>query len=843
MKRAKSIWKTVAGGLRFYLLMLLVFLSLSILSLHILQDELLENAQQTGSALARSYTLEEERSATTYESMIKMAAQYLDRQFREGATEEELRQWMQVFFETIQNVTGSDVVDPYAVIDGKIVAANDWEGDDAYDFAQTNWYQEALAANGRVIYTDAYTDAITGRSIITIAVKSGTGANVVAFDIFPEHFRLSDSPIALPEGSSYFLCDRKGALLYAQTKTQTTSEELQAYLDEIVEKIHQGKLAQAESYVLDLTGRQRGVYYSIAENGWISIVTVPFRTILKSLLRLTIAFSVVFLIFILFTIFMGIRDYRLRRRVERTNETVRVLGNSYYAIYRIDYTTGSYEIIKGSEYVRKRLKNRGEYPHFLTVLSEVIEPAAIQEFLRCFSLENIRALVRQRVRDFGGDFRRSFHGEYRWVNVRLLFDESLSKGEVVLCFREIEAEKQAQLKQMRLLEDALDAAKRNEQSQNQFFSAMSHDMRTPLNAIIGLSELAAKQTGDPEKTGTYLQKINRSSKQLLGLINDILEFSRLKRGKLDLNEHAFDLEDCLNECVDLFREQIEVQEKHLQVVVSLEDHMVMADSFRITQILNNMLSNAVKFTQPGDKILVQLRQVERQEYAKYQFVVSDTGAGMSREFLAHVFEPYEREARFGARKVAGTGLGMAIVKNLVSQMNGQIAVESELGKGTTFTVTLPLERIQPSKQNEALQTEESYDLEGRRILLAEDNEVNMEIATELLSMHGAEVTQAWNGREAVERFAASQPGFFDAILMDMQMPEMNGCDAARAIRAMTRSDASSVPILAVTANAFAEDIAATTEAGMDAHISKPIDVLGLCQTLTELLRRKESKMP
>lgn len=839
MSGKRRVWKKVVGGLRFYLLMLLVFLTLSILSLHILQEELLENAQQTGSALARSYTLEKERSATTYESLIKVAAQYLDRQFRQGATDEELHEWMQVFFETIQNVTGSDSVDPYAVIDGEIVAANDWEGDETYNFSETGWYQQALEADGEVIYTDAYTDVITGRNIITIAVKSGTGENVIAFDIFPERFRISSNTIELPEGSSYFLCDRSGTLLYAQTEMQSDPDEMQNYVSGIVEQMRRGELARADSYVLDLEGRQRGVYYSVAENGWISIITIPFRTILGGLLRLTITFSVVFLILILFTVFMGVRDYLLRRRVERTNETVRVLGNSYYAIYRINFTSGSYEIIKGSEYIRKRLKNRGEYPQFLSVLSEVIEPVAVQEFLRCFSLENVRALVKQRVRDFGGDFRRSFHGEYRWVNVRLLFDESLSKGEVVLCFREIEAEKQAQLKQMHLLEDALDTAKRNEESQNQFFSAMSHDMRTPLNAIIGLSELAAKQTNDPEKIEAYLQKINRSSKQLLGLINDILEFSRLKRGKLDLNEQEFDLEACLNECLDLFREQIETEGKHLQVSVTLEDGTVMGDSFRITQILNNLLSNAVKFTQPGDRIMVQLRQVEGQEYAKYQFIVSDTGAGMSRTFLAHVFEPYERETRFGARNVAGTGLGMAIVKNLVSQMNGQIAVESELGKGSTFTVTLPLERIQPSKPTDNTQAEEQIRLEGRHILLAEDNEVNMEIATELLSMHGAEVTQAWNGREAVERFEASSPGFFDAILMDMQMPEMNGCDAARAIRAMKRTDAADIPILAVTANAFAEDIAATTEAGMDAHISKPIDVLVLCQTLTELLHRRE----
>ena len=227
------------------------------------------------------------------------------------------------------------------------------------------------------------------------------------------------------------------------------------------------------------------------------------------------------------------------------------------------------------------------------------------------------------------------------------------------------------------------------------------------------------------------------------------------------------------------------------------------------------------------------------EYAHYKFVISDTGIGMSPEFLERIYEPYAREMRFSDRQASGTGLGMSITKNLVSQMGGEIQVESTPGAGSTFTVILPLAAGQEMVQTaEAPERAEPFSMDGLRILLVEDNEINMEIAAEMLRALGAVVTQAWNGAEAVEVVREAGPSAFDAILMDMQMPVMDGCEAARQIRAMDRPDAATVPIVAVTANAFSEDVSATTAAGMNAHISKPIDMPALQQTLERLIRAK-----
>ena len=309
-----------------------------------------------------------------------------------------------------------------------------------------------------------------------------------------------------------------------------------------------------------------------------------------------------------------------------------------------------------------------------------------------------------------------------------------------------------------------------------------------------------------------------------------------------LNNEAFDLAACVKACTDSFIPQARRENKDFVVHCEITDSCVMGDATRITQILNNLLSNAFKFTSPGERVGGDGAADGRPAHPAVPVRGQRYRHRMSEEFLPQLFEPYARETRFFSRQVVGTGLGMPIVKSLVTQMSGQIYVDSALGKGTTFTLTVPF--ITAQAEAESRQTREDLktgkagrrsSLAGRKILLAEDNLLNMEIANEILTMNGLEVFQAWNGQEAVELFQNAAPYEIDAILMDMQMPQMDGCEAARTIRAMERPDARTVPIIAVTANAFAEDIAATTAAGMNAHISKPIDFRALCATLEKLL--------
>ena len=823
---------------------LVAFAALTLLTLAgilLIRTALLRNARETGTALSASCAAEEEGRLSVYETLLNFGVASLDSRLAAGESRQEIRDFVGMYFRRVDSVLGSGVVDPYVVLDGEILAANPWEWDAEYDYAAAPWYTQARSAEGRVIFTDVYTDAVYGRPVVTAAQSCAQDGAVMAFDILPEH--LSFEAAELKEEESFFLCDGKGTAVYQKTALELPQEEVQAYLTSLVERISSGEL-EGGGAVRDMDGRRRAVYYTRLDNGWYSIVTVPYGVILGELWQVGWALLLMFAVSLLALFALARREQHLGERARRANETAQVLGNTYYALYRVNYERETYEMIKGSDYVRSRIPAFGPYGELLRTAGEVVEAEAFRDFTKSFSCENIRQLVDRQVSDYGGEFLRRFGGEYRWVSVRVLFDAALEAQEVVLCFREVEREKERQLQERRLLEDALQLAKQNEQSKQAFFRNMSHDMRTPLNAILGSSELARQHLDEPQRAAGYLDRIDSSGRYLLGLINDILEMARMEHGQVRLESRPFDLRKCVDDCLAAFRIQAGREGKALRENFAAGPETVVGDERRIQQILNNLLSNAFKFTPAGGEITLSVRQTESGEYGRYEFTVADTGIGMSPEFLRRIFEPYAREMRFGDRAASGTGLGMSITRSLAALMGGEIQVESEPGKGSRFTVVLPLPSAEPGQAGPAAEAAAraaarpdagAFTLEGLSLLLAEDNEINMEITTEMLAARGVRVAQAFDGTEAVELFRQSAPFAFDAVLMDMQMPGLDGCAAARQIRALPRADAQSVPIIAVTANAFAEDVAATAAAGMDAHISKPIDFKKLAQALEQLL--------
>ena len=823
---------------------LVAFAALTLLTLAgilLIRTALLRNAREAGTALSASCAAEEEGRLSVYETLLNFGVASLDSRLAAGESREEIRDFVGMYFRRVDSVLDSGVVDPYVVLDGEILAANPWEGDAEYDYASAPWYGQARSAEGRVIFTDVYTGAVYGRPVVTAAQSCAQDGAVMAFDILPEH--LSFEAAELKEEESFFLCDGKGTAVYQKTALELPQEEVQAYLTSLVERISSGEL-EGGGAVRDMDGRRRAVYYTRLDNGWYSIVTVPYGVILGELWQVGWALLLMFAVSLLALFALARREQHLGERARRANETAQVLGNTYYALYRVNYERETYEMIKGSDYVRSRIPAFGPYGELLRTAGEVIEAEAFRDFTKSFSCENIRQLVDRQVSDYGGEFLRRFGGEYRWVSVRVLFDSALEAQEVVLCFREVEREKERQLQERRLLEDALQLAKQNEQSKQAFFRNMSHDMRTPLNAILGSSELARQHLDEPQRAAGYLDRIDSSGRYLLGLINDILEMARVEHGQVQLESRPFDLRKCVDDCLAAFRMQAGREGKALRENFAAGPETVVGDERRIQQILNNLLSNAFKFTPAGGEITLSVRQTESGEYGRYEFTVADTGIGMSPEFLRRIFEPYAREMRFGDRAASGTGLGMSITRSLAALMGGEIQVESEPGKGSRFTVVLPLPSAEPGQAGPAAEAAAraaarpdagAFTLEGLSLLLAEDNEINMEITTEMLAARGVRVAQAFDGAEAVELFRQSAPFAFDAVLMDMQMPGLDGCAAARQIRALPRADAQSVPIIAVTANAFAEDVAATAAAGMDAHISKPIDFKKLAQALEQLL--------
>jgi len=374
---------------------------------------------------------------------------------------------------------------------------------------------------------------------------------------------------------------------------------------------------------------------------------------------------------------------------------------------------------------------------------------------------------------------------------------------------------------------------------------MSHDIRTPMNAIIGYTVLARKEKDLSPKTAEYLTKIETSSQHLLALINDVLDMSRIESGKIELEPKKTNIVKTMDEVRDMFMTQMETKGIHYTVIAKdVTNRTVMCDESRLNRILLNLISNAYKFTPQGGNVSVTLRQTGADgEKGFYDLKVKDTGIGMSKEFAAKVFEAYERERTEAVANIQGTGLGMAITKTLVDLMGGTIDVITEKGSGTEFIIHIgfPLAEDEPEEETvgESKVPERQTDFSNRRLLLVEDNVINREIAQMILMEMGFKVETAEDGAIALEKVTASVPGYYDGVLMDIQMPVMNGYEATKAIRGLSDPKLSRIPIIAMTANAFAEDIQHVKEVGMDGHIAKPINIPDMVATLRKCLNNGE----
>ena len=388
--------------------------------------------------------------------------------------------------------------------------------------------------------------------------------------------------------------------------------------------------------------------------------------------------------------------------------------------------------------------------------------------------------------------------------------------------------------------EALQTAENANKAKTDFLSNMSHDIRTPMNAIIGMTSLIRHDAGNKAKVIEYADKIDISSQHLLGIINDVLDMSKIEAGKTVFKYTDFSILDFITELNTIFHSQIDEKNQTLTIIKeNIRHEWVNGDQVHLMQIFSNLVSNAVKYTQEGGKIqfLVEECETKSSVYAKYRFLVSDNGIGISADFKETIFDAFTRAESSVTNKIQGTGLGMAITKNLVEAMGGTIDVESELGQGSCFEVLIDLRIAEDRKvvltAQEEIDEPDSNTLKGMRFLCAEDNELNAEILMELLKIEGAECIICENGERVLEAFEQSAPGDYDMILMDVQMPVMNGYDATRAIRRSTHELAKTIPIIAMTANAFSEDIQYSLAAGMNAHISKPVDM----KTLEKTIRR------
>ena len=407
--------------------------------------------------------------------------------------------------------------------------------------------------------------------------------------------------------------------------------------------------------------------------------------------------------------------------------------------------------------------------------------------------------------------------------------------------KEMEESNKKLKKAKNITTEALQTAENANKAKTDFLSNMSHDIRTPMNAIIGMTSLIRHDAGNKAKVIEYADKIDISSQHLLGIINDVLDMSKIEAGKTVFKYTDFSILDFITALNAIFHSQIDEKNQTLTIIKeNIRHEWVNGDQVHLMQIFSNLVSNAVKYTQEGGKIqfLVEECETKSSVYAKYRFLVSDNGMGMSADFKDTIFDAFTRAESSMTNKIQGTGLGMAITKNLVEAMGGTIDVESELSQGSCFEVLIDLRIAEDRFVSSAEQVEKDEPagnvLKGMRFLCAEDNELNAEILMELLKIEGAECTICENGKRVLEAFEQSVPGDYDMILMDVQMPVMNGYEATKAIRRSSHELAKTIPIIAMTANAFSEDIQHSLAAGMNAHVSKPVEMKVLEKTIRSI---------
>lgn len=982
--------KLLIKKLRNNILVLGAFILVVVFCTIILRRTLSSNTNQMGLSLVENCTASEQSGINACEVILEIGTNYIEQREQEDITIEELREGLYPFMDGLIDTYGQENIQIYGkTFHATEIVSNDPELRELakYNFLETGYYQEAVAAGGEIYISPVYTDYATGLPVITLCKVVPATGSYLAIDLKPSFFELMNEKLVLPKDSSYYLVDEQGVLVYYKSCWDYDSEKFQELVDNYIESAdYNGNNSQVLENLIPMDGIVRNVYFHHMDNGWTGILTIPKNQILSGSDTFYYICALLIIVGVAVFVFQLVREYGNQKRNQALegekskmeaqarvyqnamDSTARACRAIYYIYLKDNICDTVYphyeEGTKRESFNDKIAKSM----HDGIIAEEHIE--LVKEFL---DVDNIRKKLSDKDHMELQFERKKQDGEgYEWCSIAITVAEK-EAGElsaITIAIRSIDDMIRREETQKEMLAQAVERAEAANHAKSDFLSRMSHDIRTPMNAILGMTSVAAMHIDEKERVLDALEKITISGKHLLGLINEVLDMSRIESGKVSLTEGSFNLSDTIESLLTVFRSQMDLKGLALNAgIVKLEHENVVGDEQHLQQIFMNIMGNAVKFTPSGGKISIHIEEKPSniEGYGCYEFIFEDTGIGMEPDYIQKIFEPFSRAADSRTGKIEGTGLGMSIAVNIARMMRGDIKVESELGKGSKFAVIVylklddmtaadlavynglhvlvvddeetacesscemlrslgmeaeyvfsgeeALERISaedgkrftvvildwkmPGKDGveatrdirkiagddisiiiqsaydwadieaealdagvdafigkplfksrlvrvlrealgldheekvSPLETYGQQDFTGKRVLLVEDNEINIEVAKELLSMVGIQVEMAVNGQLAVDAVTEKEPGYFDLIFMDIQMPVMNGYEAAKAIRASGREDLEKIPIVAMTADAFADDIRKAEEAGMNDHISKPVDI----ERLQEALRK------
>ena len=550
----------------------------------------------------------------------------------------------------------------------------------------------------------------------------------------------------------------------------------------------------------------------------------------------------------------NITDYQLiklelEERLKTDSSMVTAMAADYRSLYYADLDRDECICVRETKEKDGNMWKGKSFPFYEGIVDyaeRYVVPADREAFCRFVDPDNIReGLATETMLSHRYLSTRS--GEERYEMLRIAGVRRIEDRDdhivhaIGAGFSDVDRETRESMERNRAIKEALAKAEEASAAKTAFLSSMSHEIRTPMNAIIGLDKIALRDPNISDATRDELEKIGSSAQHLLSLINDILDMSRIESGRMELKQEVFSFREFLDQISIIIHGQCE--DKGLSYICNRKeplDDWFVGDDLRLKQVLINILGNSVKFTDaPGTVTFTVEQSDDGPGRRMLYFTMEDTGIGIDNEFIPKLFDAFSQEDATTTNRYGGSGLGMAITKNMVDLMGGSIEVESEKGKGTKFTVCIPLmtaDRAAAAPEVEAEHPAAEVSLEGLNVMIVEDMELNAEILTDLLELEGMNVEWAENGKKAVEMFEEHEPGHFDVILMDMRMPVMDGPAASRAMRSLARPDAARIPIIALTANAFEDDVMACLEAGMDAHMSKPVDIEQLKELMGTIIR-------
>lgn len=975
MRNRKSLARKVVGNVA----ILATFILLIIVCTIILRRIIWENTNKMGLALVKNYSAAEEQNINAFEVVLNICTNYVAERERTDISLQELREGLYPFMNGFTDVYGKENIQIYGkAFGGTELVSNipEIEVMADYDVTGTGWYQGAAAANGEAYISPVYKDVVTGLPVVTMCKIIQDTGSFLAIDIKPSWFEEGNRDMALPRQASYYLVDSKGNLLYYLSAWDYVQEEFQELVDGYRKNADCEKPNHVSEDVVASDGIVRNVFFHHMDNGWTGILTIPKDEIFSgSDIFGCISFMLAGFGIILIIV-QTMREYRNNKREEGYLEYQKAMNSTVHAcraIYYVDVDKGRCDLVYPLDADGKQRRNNYASEVLDNLRLGIIAEEHCEQVADFLDMSNI-------VRQLAGrehmelQFKRSrahAHGKedgggYEWCSIAITIAEKRN-GAVsafTIAVRSIDDVIQREEEQREMLALAVARAEAASHAKSDFLSRMSHDIRTPMNAILGMTAVAAMHIDEKNRVMDALDKIAVSGKHLLGLINEVLDMSRIESGRVSLTEECFRLSDTIENVLTVFRPQMEAKELELNAhITRLEHEDVIGDEQHLQQIFMNILGNAVKFTPQGGSITICIEEKPShiQGSGCFTFVFEDTGIGMEEEYIQRIFEPFSRAANSSGNKIEGTGLGMSIAVTIARMMDGDIKVESALGKGSRFTVTvhLRLDRfvqedvellaglpvlvvddeegacesacevlrslgmkaeyvldgdsalkriaqvagtqekfcavildwkmpgrggLETAKEirrtvgrdipiiissaydwadveaeaeeagvddflskpmfksrlirvlrnvlgldsgeesPDVLEKFERQDFSGRRVLLVEDNEINIEVAQELLRTVGIRVETAMNGQLAFSRVLEKKPGYYDLIFMDIQMPVMNGYESASAIRAADREDLKSIPIIAMTADAFSDDIRKAKESGMNDHISKPVDI-------------------